>query len=153
VDRRSRGPFRRDRDIVCGQQLGLAVAVEIDHLQCVNLGVGFVDGVAKPMAVCAGTLLLQPVESIAVALTVDDVHFAVIIDVIANDGKSSVTEIPVRVPLPLIVISVDLSKPSIGRQDIRLAISVHIGNSIHGRPAPFLRHDGQSASHQRNPPR
>ena len=46
------------------------------------------------------------------ALSVDDVHLAVAIHVIANDRKSRIAQLPVGVPLPVVFIGIDVPEPS-----------------------------------------
>ncbi len=73
--------------------------------------------------------MLQPVEPVAVALAVDEVHLAVVVDVVAEDGKAGVAEVPVRVPLPLVVVGVDLLEPAVGCEDVGLAVAVDVGDA------------------------
>ena len=55
----------------------------------------------------SGCRLFEPVEAVAVSLAVDDVHLAVVIDVVGEDGEARVAEMPVGVPLPLVAGGVD----------------------------------------------
>src|SRR5580698_4324040 len=88
-------------------EFGNAIAIDVDQGERVRLREGFVDGMAYPYPVrrCPG--LLQPVETIAVALAVDQIHLAIVVYVVAENGKAGVCKVPVRVPHPLIVVCVD----------------------------------------------
>ncbi len=90
---------------------------------------GLVDGVANPVGMGGGAGLLEPVETVAVALTVDEVEFAVVVDVVAEDGKAGVAEVPVAVPLPLVVVGVDLLEPAVGGEDVGFAVAVDVGDA------------------------
>src|SRR5580698_1727912 len=90
---------------------------------------GLVDGVAYPERMVRRAGLFEPVESIAVALSVDQVELAVVVDIVAEDGEAGVADVPVAVPLPLVVVGVDLLKPSVGSEDIGLAVAVDVGDA------------------------
>ena len=90
---------------------------------------GFVDGVADPEGLVSGAGLFEPVEPVAVALSVDQIHLAVVVDVVAENGKAGVAEVPVAVPLPLVVVGVDLLEPSMGGEDVSLAVAVDVGDA------------------------
>lgn len=112
-----------------GQQLRFAVPIEIDQLQCMDLRVGFIDDMPHPKPVRSVALLLKPIEAVAMPLAVDDVGLAIVIYVVAEDGKSGIAQLPVRVPLPFVAIGVDLLEPAVGRQNVRFAVAVHIGDA------------------------
>jgi hypothetical protein len=73
--------------------------------------------------------LFEPVEAVAMALSVDEIELAVVIDVIAEDGEAGVAEIPVAVPLPLVVVGVDVLEPAKGGEDVGLAVAVDVGDA------------------------
>src|SRR5665213_66310 len=90
---------------------------------------GLVDHMTNPVPVRAASLLLQPVNTVAVTLAINDVHFAVVVNVIPDDRKSRIAQVPIRMPFPLVVIRVDIFKPSVGSEDIGLSVAVDIGNA------------------------
>ena len=63
------------------------------------------------------------------ALTAKNVGLAIVIHVVAEDGETGVAELPVRMPLPLIVVSVDVSEPAVRRKDVGFAIAVYVGDA------------------------
>ncbi len=73
-----------------GDEPGAAVAFEVGEDQGVGLREGLVDGVAGPGAVVGCAALFEPVEAVAVALAEDEVHFAVVVDVVGDDGEAGV---------------------------------------------------------------
>ncbi len=73
--------------------------------------------------------LFEPVEAVAVALAVDQVELAVVVDVVAEDGKAGVAELPVPVPLPLVVVGVDLLEPAVGGEHVGFAVAVDVGDA------------------------
>src|SRR5208337_935118 len=82
-----------------------------------------------PTSIRARSLLLQPVKAVAVTLSVDDVRLAIVIYVIADNRKTGIAQLPIRMPLPLILIGINIFEPSIGSEDIGLAIAIDIGDS------------------------
>ena len=74
-------------------------------------------------------LLLQPVEPVTVALAVDDVHLAVVVHVVAEDGEARIVHVPVRMPLPLVLVGVDLAEPAGGSENVGLAVAVDVGHA------------------------
>ena len=78
---------------------------------------------------CGCAALLEPVEAVAVALAVDDVDFAVVVDVVAEDGEAGVAEMPVGMPLPLVVVGVDVLEPAVGGEDVGFAVAVDVGDA------------------------
>src|SRR5271170_4351318 len=90
---------------------------------------GLVDGVADPERLVSSSGLLEPVESVAVALAVDEVHLAVMVNVVAEDGEAGVTDIPVAMPLPLVVVGVDLLEPSVSGEHVGFAVAVDVGDA------------------------
>jgi hypothetical protein len=52
-----------------------------------------------------------------------------VVYVVAEDGESGVADIPVAVPLPLILIGIDLLKPSMRCEYISLAVAVDVGDT------------------------
>ena len=96
---------------LAGDELGLAIAVDVGELKCVGLGEGLVDGVALKFMVGG---LFEPVEAVTVALAVDDVGAAVVVDVVGEDWEACVSEMPVGVPLPFVVVGVDVLEPAVG---------------------------------------
>ena len=81
-------------------------------------------------------LLFKPVDPVAVALAVDDIHLAVAVHVVADDRKARVLHLPVAMPLPLILVGIDLLEPAVRRKDVCLAVAVDIG---HADAVPILR--------------
>src|SRR5579859_4928097 len=81
------------------------------------------------MTGCACPGLLKPVEAVAVALAVDDVELAVIVYVIAEDGEACVVHLPVAVPLPFVIVGIDVAEPAVGREDVCFAIAIYIGDA------------------------
>src|SRR5580704_13550827 len=73
--------------------------------------------------------LLEPVEAVAVALAVDDVGAAVVVDVVGEDGEAGVAEVPVGVPLPFVVVGVDVLEPAVGGEDVGFAVAVDVGDA------------------------
>ena len=63
------------------------------------------------------------------ALAVDEIELAIVVHVIAEDGKASVAEVPVPMPYPLVVIGVDLFEPAVGREDVGFAVAVDVGDA------------------------
>src|ERR1039458_145892 len=98
-------------------QRRLAVAIDVGHLERMHLRERFVDGVFDPCAAGATALLFKPVDSIAVALAVDHIHLAVVVHVVADDRKARVLHLPVAMPLPLILVGIDLLEPSVRRKN------------------------------------
>ncbi len=76
-----------------------------------------------------GAGLFEPVEAVAVALAVDEVELAIVVDVVAEDGKAGVAEVPVSVPGPLVVVGVDLLEPAVGCEDVGFAVAVDVGDA------------------------
>ena len=113
-----------------GDEFGGAVAVDVGEEEGVGLREGFVDGVAGPGAVVRGAGLFEPVEAVAVTLAEDEVEFAVVVDVVAEDGEAGVAELPVRVPPPLVVVGVDLfwNQPC-GVRMSGFAVAVDVGDA------------------------
>ena len=106
-----------------------AVAVNIDQGEGVRLRKRFVNRVAYPFAVGWGASLLEPVQAIAMSLAVDEIKLAVVIDVIAEDGEAGVAEFPFSMPLPFVVVGIDLLKPAVRREHVRFAIAVDVGDA------------------------
>jgi hypothetical protein len=73
--------------------------------------------------------LFEPVEAVAMALAVDEIKFAIVVDVVAEDRKTSVTKVPVPVPKPLVAICVDLLESAMGRQDVGFTVAVDVGDA------------------------
>ena len=115
------------------QELHLAVAINVDHLERVHLRERFVDGVLDPgtrgSVTLLGNYLLEPVDSVAVALAVDDVGFAVVEDVVSDDWETRVSEFPIRMPFPLICVGIDLTEPAVGGEDVCLAVAIDVSNA------------------------
>src|ERR1035437_3456201 len=84
---------------------------------------------ANPVSARASSLLLQPEQAVAVAFTVNNVHLAVIVHVVTQDRKSCVTQIPVRMPFPFVMVGINIFKPAVGSQYVGLAIAIYIGNA------------------------
>ncbi len=63
------------------------------------------------------------------ALAVEDVHLAIVVDVVAEDGEAGVAELPVGMPLPLVVVGVDVFKPAVGSEDVGFAVAVDVGDA------------------------
>ncbi len=79
------------------------------------------------MARCAG--LFQPVEPVAVALAKDQVELAVVVYVVAKDGKACVFKAPIAMPGPLVGVRVYLLKPAMRGKHVRLAVAVDVGDA------------------------
>ena len=73
--------------------------------------------------------LFEPVEAVAVALAVDDVGAAVVVDVVGEDGEARVTEMPVGVPLPFVVVGVDVFEPAVGGEDVGFAVAIDVADA------------------------
>jgi len=93
------------------------------------LGEGLVDDVAGEGAVLGRTALLVPVETVAVSLADDEVQLAVVVDVVAEDGEACVAKMPVGVPLPLVVVGVDVLEPAVGCEEVGFAVAVDVGDA------------------------
>ena len=78
------------------------------------------------------SLLFQPIEAVAVALAVDDVHLAVVDHVVADDGESGVAQVPVGVPLPL-----SLSASICRNQPVGVRMSALPSPSTSATPMPW----------------
>src|SRR6201996_6356235 len=76
-----------------------------------------------------GARLLQPVEAVTVSLAIDEVELAVMVYVVAEDGEAGISDIPVAVPRPLVVVGIDLLEPPVRREHIGLAIAVDVGDA------------------------
>jgi hypothetical protein len=76
------------------QQLRHAVSIDIDQLERMYLRVGLVDHVLRPGPICARSLLLQPVKTVAMPLSVDDVRLAIVIYVVADDREAGIAQLP-----------------------------------------------------------
>src|SRR5579863_2741638 len=63
------------------------------------------------------------------ALAVNDVHLAIVVHVVADDGEAGIFEIPVFVELPLVLVGVDLLEPAERREDIGLAVAIDVGDA------------------------
>src|SRR5882757_7091544 len=63
------------------------------------------------------------------SLAVDEIKLAVMINVVAEDGEAGVAEVPISMPLPLVVICIDLLKPAVSCEHVRLAITVDVGDT------------------------
>ena len=72
------------------QQFGNSIAIDIGKLERVDLGVGFVDHMLQPPPVCAIAPLFQPIKAVVVSLAINNVHLAIVIHVVAEDGKAGV---------------------------------------------------------------
>jgi hypothetical protein len=62
-------------------------------------------------------------------LAIDDVHLAVVIDVVGKNGEACVGEMPVGVPLPLVVSCFDVLEPTVGSEDVGFAVVVDVGDT------------------------
>src|SRR5437764_7544920 len=89
----------------------------------------FVDGVAYPLAQRWCASLFEPVQTIAMALTIDQIQFAIVVHVVAKDRKAGVAEFPLPMPLPFVVVGIDLLKPAVRREHVRFAIAVDVGDA------------------------
>src|SRR5579884_732129 len=75
------------------------------------------------------TSLLQPVEAIAVPLSINQVQLAVMVYVIAKNRKTRIAQVPVAMPFPLVFVRVDLLKPSMCGENVRFAIAIDVRNT------------------------
>jgi len=87
---------------------------------------GLVDGVPCPDWMIGGAALFQPVKAIAMALTVDKVELAIVIHVVTEDGEAGIADVPVTVPLPLVVVGIDLLEPSVRGEYVGLAVAIDV---------------------------
>ena len=108
-------------------EFGDAVAVDIREQESVRLRKRFVNGVADPLAIGGSAGLFEPIQTVAMALAIDEIQFAIVIDVVTEDGKAGIAEIPISMPLPFVVVCVDLLEPAMSCEHIRFAIAVDIG--------------------------
>src|ERR1700760_4594927 len=76
-----------------------------------------------------GACLFKPIEAIAMTLTIDEVKLAIVVHVIAKNGEAGIADVPVAVPRPLVVIGVDLLEPSVGCEDVGLAVPIDVGDA------------------------
>src|SRR5207302_5298824 len=91
-----------------------------------DLGIRLVDHVLRPIPTCPFALLFQPIEAVAVSLAIDDVGLAIIVHVVADDGKAGIVQLPVCVPFPLIVVGIDIFEPTVWGQNIGLPIAIYV---------------------------
>src|ERR1700733_6322867 len=56
----------------------------------------------------------------------DDLHLAVPIHVVADDRESGFLQIPIAVPLPFVMIGVDIFEPAVRREQIYFAVAVDV---------------------------
>ena len=120
---------------LAGNQFRRAVTINIDQRKSMRLREGFVNRVSRPRGMLLRATLLQPVKPVAMPLAIDQVEPAVMVYVVPEIRKAGITKIPVAVPLPLVVIRVDLLKPAVRRQDVRLAVAIDVS---HADPMPVL---------------
>src|ERR1700727_2829591 len=83
---------------------------------------------ADPLAMGRRAALFEPVKAIAVTLPIDQIQFAIVVYIEAENWKAGITEVPVSVPHPLVIIRVDLLEPSMSRQHVSFSITIDIGN-------------------------
>src|SRR5205823_7688511 len=112
-----------------GDEFRDAVTIDINQSERVRLRKGFVNGMADPLSMIGSAGLLEPVQAIAVALAVDEIQLAIVVDVVAKDGETGVAKFPIRMPLPLVVVRVDLLKPAMRREHVRFAIAIDVGDA------------------------
>ena len=79
-----------------------------------------------PATVRGIALLFEPIQAVAVAAAVDQVHFAVVVHVVADDGKSGFAQVPFRAPFPLVVICVNVLEPAMRHKNVNLAVAIDI---------------------------
>src|SRR5438309_4630989 len=101
------------------EEFGLAITIEIDQLEHVYLRKRLVNRVPGPLPFA---LLFQPIEAIAVSSPIDDVHFPVVVYVITDDRKPSLSQFPFAMPLPLILVRAKVPKPAVGSQEIHFPV-------------------------------
>src|SRR5271157_262517 len=73
-----------------GEQFQLAVAVKVGQGQDVYLRERVVNQVGVPGALTVLCGLLQPIEAVAVAMPIDQVHLSIIVDVKPEYGETAV---------------------------------------------------------------
>ena len=111
------------------EELGDAIAVDIDQGKRMRLRKRFVNSVTCPLTMRFGTSLFEPVQAIAMALAVDEIKLAVVVDVVAEDGEAGVAKVPVGVPIPFVIIRVGLLKPAVSCEHIGFAVAVDVGDA------------------------
>src|ERR1700733_3647317 len=79
-----------------------------------------------PAAMGRVTLLLQPVQAVAMSAAVNDVCLAVAIHVIADNREPGFLQVPIPVPLPLVAIGVDVLEPAMRCEKIDFAIAIDV---------------------------
>src|SRR5215467_16396875 len=95
------------------QQLRHTITINIDQLERMALRERFIDDMFHPMPSRPFALLFQPIETVPMPLTVDDVHLSIIVYVVNNNRKPSIAQLPISMPFPFVVVSVDILKPSV----------------------------------------
>ena len=98
------------------KQFHLTVAVYVRQFEYMNLRKRFIDGVLFPFEIGAATALLHPIHAITVAAPVNQIHFAVVVHVVADDRKTGFPEIPIGMPVPFVLICVHILEPAMRRQ-------------------------------------
>ncbi len=63
------------------------------------------------------------------AAPVNDVRFSIAVYVVADDRETRFAQVPVGVPLPFVVIRIDVLKPTERCQNIHFAIAIDIGHA------------------------
>src|SRR5690242_4273846 len=60
------------------------------------------------------------------AAAVNHVGFSVVVHVITDNRKSGLAEFPVSVPVPLVLIGVDIPEPAKRRQEVVFAVAIDV---------------------------
>src|SRR3954447_25792070 len=83
---------------LAGEEVGTAIAIEIDHGHGVGLRPGFIDRVFCPLMIGA---LLQPKEAVVMRGSRDEIVPAIAIDVVGINEAGAGSEIVFGMPSPL----------------------------------------------------
>src|SRR5690606_26166827 len=107
-----------------GDELALAVTVDIDPLQIVILAAERIDFVARPSAFAGSAdVLLPPPQSVGVTLAADGFVSAATVDVFDEDRHArGASEIEVGMPDPFAVVGIGRCfQPTVGQNEIAAA--------------------------------
>src|SRR5690242_20667185 len=114
---------------LAGEKLRFTVSIDVRQPERVCLRERLIDSVFNPIAGMAYTLLLEPIQPVAVSATEDKVDFPILVHVIANDRESGITQFPLRMPFPLIIFGVYVLQPAVRSKNVGLAVSINVGNT------------------------
>ena len=63
------------------------------------------------------------------AAAVDDVHFAVVVHVVADDRESGFAQVPFAMPFPFVVVGVDVLEPAVRCEHVHFTVAVNVSHA------------------------